>query len=265
MAEEPRDVAAALGFDVEEGDTLAYKADYTPPTALSCGLIMVPHGKTQSNNEHLFQDHSDSALSQLLPEGVEMARRGAAEFVQQYAESMKGNLDTWVLYRTPLSRTTTTADCYVAALREAGVEVPDPIVDPLLLEINQGSWAGLSVDGLAAAGREQDAVLARAYRDASFFAKATDGSGESKLDVLRRSADWLRVLEARHGSAKCNVLVFGHGTFQNCVELLLKCYPDKSAADIFNRNPSGGSHLRRGEVHILTPLHVHASDADAKL
>eukprot|EP00931_Biecheleriopsis_adriatica_P060110 TRINITY_DN36089_c0_g1_i1.p1 TRINITY_DN36089_c0_g1~~TRINITY_DN36089_c0_g1_i1.p1 ORF type:complete len:280 (+),score=52.32 TRINITY_DN36089_c0_g1_i1:28-840(+) len=244
----------ALGFRLTAGDALEYKEDYEKPVSLSCGLIMVPHGKTPSNRDHLFQDHSDSDLSKLLPEGVEAAKRGAAKFMESFGGMVRDNPDQWVMYRSPLSRTGATAEPYMSALREDGALLVEPIVDPELIEINQGSWAGLSVKALAEAGRTEDAEAAQAYREKSFLAKALDGSGESKFDVLHRAAAWLRSLEERHGSRGCNVLVFGHGTFQNCVELLLRCYPEKSAEEIFTRNPSGGSHLRRGEAHVLAPL-----------
>eukprot|EP01052_Picozoa_sp_SAG31_P068531 SAG31_NODE_27341_length_427_cov_1.256098_1_plen_97_part_10 len=73
--------ASALGFDIVDGDGLEYRLDFAP-IEFSCGLLMVPHGKTPSNQKHLFQDHADGPLSQLLPEGHEAAGRGAASFVQ---------------------------------------------------------------------------------------------------------------------------------------------------------------------------------------
>ena len=242
--------AASLGFELSTGGDIKYSDGYTA-VSLSCGLLAVPHGKTLSNQRHLFQDHSDSQLSQLLPEGIQMARRGAAAFVQEYDEQLR--LNSWRIFRSPLNRTAATAEQYVLALREVGVEVQVD-VDPNLIEINHGSWAGLTVSELADAGRTRDAELGQQYRDGSFVARATDGSGESKLNVLCRAAEWLKALESELGGKSTNVLVFGHGTFQNCLELLLRCYPQKSADEIFSRDPTGGSHLRRGETHLLAEL-----------
>ena len=45
--------------------------------------------------------------------------------------------ESWVLCRSPLTRTATTAAPYVECLRAAGAAVPDPTVDPMTIEINQ--------------------------------------------------------------------------------------------------------------------------------
>ena len=45
------------------------------------------------------------------------------------------------------------------------------------------------------------------------------------------------------------IVAFGHGTFQNALEVLLCSFGvDKSPADVFTRQP-GRSHLRRGYPH----------------
>jgi len=253
------ELAAKLGFDLSI-NSLAYSPDFQPVVRLSCGLIMVPHGKTPSNVRLLFQNHSDSGPeSWLIPEGVAMAKAGAAAFVQEYGPVLCANPNNWVMYCSPLSRTKATAEPYVAALREAGACVPEPTVDPDLIEINQGSWHGQTVQDLKTAGRLEDAELAEQYRaHGSFLAKPVDGSGECILQVIVRAAAWLQKMERLHGGSDTNILVFGHGTFQNSVETLLQSYPDKTPTHIFSR-VSGGSHLRRGEAHLLAPLRT-ASD-----
>jgi len=183
-----------------------------------------------------------------------MAQRGAQRAVAIYADAMRKNISQWVTYRSPLNRTAATASPYVSLFREAGVEFPEPVVDPAVIELTHGSWAGVSLKGLQESGRSEEADVAAAYRASSFLAKPIDGSGESKLDVLARAAEWLKQLERRHGRQQRNVIVFGHGTFQNCVELLLRRYPEKSVSELFDRNPTGSSHLRRGEVHVLSPI-----------
>lgn len=191
-------------------------------------------------------------MSQLLPEGITGAERGAAAFAHDFGPLIRAQLNNWVLYCSPLTRTKDTALPYVSALREAGILVPEPTVDDALIEINHGTWSTKSVQALRDEGRD-DAERAAEYRDGSFVAKTQDGSGEAILDVVVRAADWLRELEARHGSSRTNVLVFGHGTFQNAVELLMRVHPDKSPTQLFSR-VSGGSHLRRGEAHLIADL-----------
>jgi len=252
----PEETAAVLGLALTRNGGLEYLADFRPPASLSCGLIMVPHGKTPSNINHLFQSHSDGAHSQLTPEGLRAAEVGASQFVQEYGQALRGSLSNWVFYRSPLTRTAATASPYLQALREADIPVPEPTIDRDLIEITHGTWDGLTVEGIEAAGRVDDAKLASQYREGSFTAKSLDGSGESKLDVIARAAKWLQLLEKRHGGGRTNVLIFGHGTFQNSVELLLRCYPDLMPQQLFNRNPSGGSHLQRGKAHLLVPLRM---------
>eukprot|EP00930_Biecheleria_cincta_P097081 TRINITY_DN8880_c0_g1_i1.p1 TRINITY_DN8880_c0_g1~~TRINITY_DN8880_c0_g1_i1.p1 ORF type:complete len:290 (-),score=31.34 TRINITY_DN8880_c0_g1_i1:156-1025(-) len=249
-----RHVAHSLGFSVPSHGLIEYSKDFKPVANLTCGLLMVPHGQTPSNVKLLFQNHSDGGPDQALtPRGHAMARKGAKAFLAGYGDALRGTSDRWVFYRSPLSRTGETAGHYTSILQEAGIVVPKLIEDPHLIEINAGSWHGLTVEGLASSGRVADAVAATAYRGGSFAATAVDGSGESLLDLMARSAKWVKDLQERHGSAGTNVVVFGHGTFQNSVETLLRTYPEKSPAQIFSRI-SGGSHLQRGEVHVLSPI-----------
>lgn len=250
----PEELAASLGLRLGDSGSLSYAPDYRPPVGLSCGLVMVPHGKTPANEKHLFQSHSDGPHSQLTAEGVAMAEQGALAFAEEYGATFRDHPDGWPLYRSPLTRTAATALPYLSALRSLGLEVPEPTEDTGLLEITHGSWDGRSVDDLEAAGHPDEAAEGRRYRDGSFAAKALDGSGESKLEVIARAAEWLKALEARHGGQDVNVLAFGHGTFQNSVELLLRCLPELAPEQLFNRNPTGGSHIRRGRAHILAPL-----------
>ena len=101
-------------------------------------------------------------------------------------------------------------------------------------------------------------------------------SHRSTLDVLERAAEWLATLEA---PGVC--VAFGHGTFQNACEVVLRTYlrradlplmnrgdatasdvdipwrrvarlryGDREPADVFTREP-GRSHLRRGYPHLL--------------
>jgi len=241
--------AESLGL-VLAGSSVDYAPGYAPPAKLACRLIMVPHGQTPSNVGLLFQSHADGGPDQTLTEsGVEMARRGAAAFAEDFGPELRAGPDRWAFYRSPLSRTAQTAAQYEATLAEAGIPVASPGVDARLIEIDAGSWHGFTVDGLAAAGRAEDAEAAAAYRGGSFLARPLDGSGESLLELIARAAEWLRELQGRHAAGD-TVVVFGHGTFQNAVEVLLRCYPEKSPAQVFSR-VSGGSHLRRGEAHLL--------------
>lgn len=252
QADDPEDLVAPLGLTLATADDIAYGPEYQPPV-LTCGLLMVPHGSTISNAEHLFQNHSDGEKSQLIAEGISQVERGALDFATKYGKMIQDNPGSWAIYRSPLKRCKDTAAIYQAAFDRAGIQFVEPRVDLDVIEINHGSWGENDVDGLIIADRMEDAVNAEKYRGGSFTAKPVDGSGESLLEVIARAAAWLERLQARHGSGKTNVLVFGHGTFQNAVELLLRTYPDKEPRALFTR-VTGGSHLRRGSAHVITQL-----------
>mmetsp|Transcript_45673 Transcript_45673/g.106019 ORF Transcript_45673/g.106019 Transcript_45673/m.106019 type:complete len:329 (-) Transcript_45673:6-992(-) len=243
--------AKKLGFELLPDGQLRYMKDFKPLVNLTCVLVMVPHGQTPSNVELLFQNHSDGGYEQLLtPEGRHMVHAGAAEFIDKYGTVLHETAADWVLYRSPLNRTAQTAEIYMEAFDAAGIEVPQPVVDRGLIEIDAGSWHGYTVEGLGQAGREVDAEAAMRYRSGSFEAKASDGSGESLIDLMARAAKWLGELERRHGGSNAKVLVFGHGTFQNAVEVLLRAYPRMPPQEVFARGPGRG-HLRRGAVHLI--------------
>lgn len=247
--------AAALGLVMPTASDIDYGPEFQPLAQLTCGLLMVPHGQTPSNERMLFQSHRDGPENALTEKGVAMADRGALAFAQEYGTLIRAKPENWLFYRSPLQRTATTARCYTEALRKAGVEVTEPVIDPDLIEINQGSWHGLSVDDLAGgSGGGAESDMALRYRDGCFVAKALDGSGESRLELMTRVAIWLRKLEELHGGRRRNIVVFGHGTFQNSVEVLLRAVPGKTPVEVFSRNVTGSSHLRRGEVHLLAPV-----------
>lgn len=252
----------ALGFECDERGRVRYNNVYAPPQLDAKELLMVPHGKTPSNIRMLFQSHAESADSQLLPASFDDARAGARSFLEEAGrlEQLRfvdcgggdrggggGGDGSFVLLRSPLQRTAQTGGVYLEVMRARGLSVPQTLpVDPGLVEINHASWKGKTVEQLDG----PDADEARAYRSGSFLASPTDGSGESLLDLLERCALWLQGLSRRYPDRR--VLVFGHGTFQNAVETLLRTYGDREPAAIFSRI-SGGSHLRRGFVHAVYP------------
>jgi len=267
QAEDPKELARPLGLELDAtAGALSYAADFKPVVHLTCGLLMVPHGTTASNVQRLFQNHSDGPKSQLSPEGISEVERGAAAFVEAYGPALRRRAEEagggrWAVYRSPLQRCEDTANIFVAALERAGIPLPEVTVDLDLIEINHGSWGEHTAESLRDEGRQEDAELAAKYRQGWMVAKATDGSGESLLEVIARVAAWLEKLQRRHGDSAAGpptrVLVFGHGTFQNAVEALLRVYPDKTLGALFTR-VTGGSHLRRGFAHELTP---RSSDA----
>jgi broad specificity phosphatase PhoE len=220
------------------------------PAALET-MIMVPHGRTPSNEKLLFQSHEEGPNATLLPASLEEAAAGAEEFWKTWYERFREHPSDFIFLRSPLHRTAQTAQVYMDTLLRLDANgcdaAPSVQVDAGLLEINHASWHGCCVDDLAGADR----AAAEAYRNGSFFAAPSDG--ESNLDLLERCSAWLS--ELRHGvcASKKVIVVFGHGTYQNAVETLLRTYGTrKTPAGIFSRKP-GASHLRRGRPHSVWP------------
>lgn len=229
---------AAVGLRELEGGGVGLCAAYAPPRLKCRALLMVPHGRTPSNEKLLFQSHAESANSRLLPESLDEARAGADAFLDAFG----GGLGSCRFSRSPLGRCAETARCYEEVFARRGLDAPAVAVDRALIEIDNGRWHGKTVDELA--GAERAAAEAHRY-GGDFGARPSDG--ESTLDVLERAAEWLAAVDERDDAI---VVAFGHGMFQNAAEVVLRTYGDRPPADVFTRVP-GASHLRRGRHHVL--------------
>ena len=228
--------------------TGAGKLDYAPDETLALEinqLVMIPHGKTPSNVQLLFQSHVEGPDARLLPASLDDAAIGAARFVDEWGERLKQSPDDFVFFHSPLHRTTQTAAVYVKALQQALSVQIELSIESRIIEIDHASWHGKTAGQLQGTDQEE----AAAYRNGDIF--AAPGDGECLLDVLERSASWLRDLSDSHKGK--TVVVFGHGTYQNCVETLLCSYgADTKPSQIFTRQP-GMSHLIRGSPHVVYP------------
>jgi len=249
-----KEKVAALGFELDpEGPgSIRYPAGYQP-LQLLYDLILVPHGQTPSNDHLLFQgNHTDGGFNQLLtPEGKEAAKRGAEDFWKTYGEPMLADPGKFVFLVTPLERTHQTAGIYFDILKEKwkekrpGSEFPFRIgpIDNDTIEIDFGrKWHDKTPEQVSEGERD----AARAYREENLFAGPSDG--ENRILLMERALAWLSRNNPRYVGK--TVVLFGHGTFQNAVEVLLRTYPEKSLADIFSRKP-GASHMRRGFPHLV--------------
>ena len=208
-------------------------------------LVMVPHGRTPSNEKLLFQGHREGPEGQLLPQSLRDAATGAAAFLaSDLGSELKRAPSRFVFLRSPLQRAAQTADAYLRAIGEAGLPVPDVEVDSGLLEIDHSAWHGWSAEEM----HGDEGAAARAYRHGSFFAKPI--GGESNLELLARCDAWLAERSSRHAGKV--VVCFGHGTFQNAAEVLLRTLGATEPKRVFSRRP-GESHLRRGFAHRVYP------------
>ena len=211
-------------------------ASFAPPRPRVGALVLIPHGRTPSNQRLIFQDHSEGPDATLLPESLVEAAKGAEVFLDAFGD----RLERCSFRRSPLHRCAQTWGAYETAFAGRGLEVPEMAVDDALVEINHASWHGKTVEELAGADR----AAAAAHRAGDVLAKPPDG--ESQLDVLERAANWVEGLDAP-GRV---VVAFGHGTMQNAIEVVLRTYGDRPPAEVFTRVP-GKSHLRRGFPHVV--------------
>jgi len=219
-----------------------YQDGYRPPTLECERIVCVPHGRTPSNARLLFQSHKETPIGELLPESFAEAVAGAHEFFTSYGARLVSQPDDFRFLCSPLKRTKDTAGVYQKVARDLyGIEL-SIFVDPEIIEINHASWDNKTVQDL----QGEDAELAAAYREGSFFAKPAS-PGESKLDLLRRCKAWLTCASEQYAGKV--LVVFGHGTFQNSIETILQPpYVKPDPVAIFSRKP-GASHLRRGFPH----------------
>ena len=211
-------------------------ASFAPPRPRVGALVLIPHGRTPSNQRLIFQDHSEGPDATLLPESLVEAGKGAEVFLDAFGD----RLERCSFRRSPLHRCAQTWEAYTAVLADRGLEVPEIAVDEALVEIDHASWHGKTVEELEGADR----AAAAAHRGGDVLAGPADG--ESQLDVLERAAAWVEGLDAP-GRV---VVAFGHGTMQNAIEVVLRTYGSRPPAEVFTRVP-GKSHLRRGFPHVV--------------
>ena len=211
-------------------------ASFAPPRPRVGALVLIPHGRTPSNQRLIFQDHSEGPDATLLPESLVEAGKGAEVFLDAFGD----RLERCSFRRSPLHRCAQTWEAYTAVLADRGLEVPEIAVDEALVEIDHASWHGKTVEELEGADR----AAAAAHRAGDVLAGPADG--ESQLDVLERAAAWVEGLDAP-GRV---VVAFGHGTMQNAIEVVLRTYGSRPPAEVFTRVP-GKSHLRRGFPHVV--------------
>ena len=237
----------SLGFVRLEDGTIAHRETYIPPKLGVERLLMIPHGRTPSNVSLLFQSHAEGPDGELLPESRDEAAAGAAEFLKTWGARLRTSPKEFVFVRSPLRRCEQTAAVYVEAMAALGLPTPEIIIEDALVEIDHASWHGKRVEDLTGAARQ----AAAAYRRGDFLSRPADG--ESLLDLMVRCRAWLGTLDEGGSTSAARtrgrvVVAFGHGTFQNACETLLRTFGERPVKEVFTRE-KGRSHLRRGYAH----------------
>lgn len=152
-------------------------------------LVVLRHGQTDWNLEHRFQGHSDIPLN---AKGVAQAEAAGRALSGHHFD---------VVYSSPLKR----------AYETARLVCPHATIhtDPRLMEINVGSWAGLTWD--------QITDLMPGYE--SKYANGVDfrrsPTGETLADIVARGLPAVEEIAARHPDE--SVLIVSHGLLLNRV------------------------------------------------
>ena len=94
----------ALGLEETSPGILGYAADYAPPRLALEKLIMVPHGRTPSNERMLFQSHAEGPNATLLPSSLDEAARGAEAFLAEHGARYAASPAEFRFSRSPLRR-----------------------------------------------------------------------------------------------------------------------------------------------------------------
>lgn len=152
-------------------------------------LVVLRHGQTQWNVERRFQGFSDVALN---AKGIEQAQAAGRVLAGHGFDAV---------YSSPLRRALVTAELVVPGA--------DILVDDRLMEINVGSWAGLTW--------EQITSMLPSYE--SKYANGIDfrrsPTGETLADVVARGLPAVEEIAERHAGQR--VLIVSHGLLLNRV------------------------------------------------
>lgn len=152
-------------------------------------LVVLRHGETDHNAQGRFQGHADIPINELGRRQAEAARMrlGARHFD--------------AVYSSPLVRAVETA-----RIVRPGAEI---LVDERLMEINVGSWAGLTWAEIQAQMPDYE----QKYADGVDFRRSPEG--ETLAEVVERGRPALLEIAERHEDE--TVLIVSHGLFLNRV------------------------------------------------
>lgn len=169
-------------------------------------FILLRHGQTDWNLQHLYQGQSDIRLNQT---GIEQAREAAEALKHEKIDAA---------YSSDLSRASETAK----AVLRYHPQIP-LVIDPILRERAFGDLEGTPYQ------RDLLNPAVRDLIDKNPYAYRFSGGGESLEDVLVRARKALEQIAAKHPNQ--NVLLVSHGTFIGLFIIALKGLPIAARKD----------------------------------
>ena len=78
-------------------------ASFRPPRPNVQALVLIPHGRTPSNQRLIFQNHSEGPDATLLPESLVEAGEGAEVFLDAFGDRLE-RCSFCLLYTSPSPR-----------------------------------------------------------------------------------------------------------------------------------------------------------------
>ena len=180
-------------------------------------MMLIRHGQTDGNIRRTFQGQIDGAENQLNAVGREQAKHAAKELYENLAELLGPQLKDFAkagrlrVLSSPLTRAQDTCRAFTEYFeRRTGIALV-PKIEAKLAEMSFGTIEGQATEEI------QNEEL---REDTSRFRKGNavlnwKGSGESFLDVVYRSQDMLKALNAEWGGDDALGIIFAHGTLLN--------------------------------------------------
>jgi probable phosphoglycerate mutase len=156
-------------------------------------LYFIRHGQTDWNAERRYQGQRDISLNDTGRGQAARNGRKLGEIIEQ--------LNQYEFVSSPLLRTRQTMEI---VRQEMGLSPQDYRTDPILKEINYGSWEGFTMDELSE--KIPEALEARSAD--KWGSNVYDGESYSMLSD--RTLEWLR-------SVSRDSVIVSHGAFSRCV------------------------------------------------
>lgn len=175
-------------------------------------LLLVRHGLSSFNKERRIQGRDD--LSNLSEEGHEQARALGRSLQDVNIQSV---------YSSPLQRAAATT---ASLLETQGGQVPDPVFDDGLLEVDLEPWSGQTIDELMQGSTEAYKIWKQRPMELELHRR--DGSSYKPLpELMEQARGFISTLLERHpATGNDTVLVVAHNAILRCLMLVLLGEPD---------------------------------------
>ncbi len=184
-----------------------------------CTIYFIRHGETIWNIERRMQGHKNSNLTDF---GIEQMKWAA--------DALK-NIKFEKLYTSDLERALQSAEIFKRIFSSDNLCIEK---NSLLREINLGSWEGRKIEDVSV----EDPESYRAFWQSPELDSRKDG--ESLLDIISRSGQFLKLMEANHNNQ--TVAAVSHALFIKAASAWIA---NKNIADFWS-----GEKIKPGSITV---------------